>query len=196
MNAAALRSMVGLTLTDPEAAARSLIALRLPDQARWLALALVSVLTVLVMRLTLMVTPPVPLSPFGGVMYHPVSGFLIQAVTILLLALAMARVGSWFGGGGRFADALVLSVWLEFLMVLVGGAQLVLLLTAPALTLVLAIAAVGLFVWTLVRFTAALHGFTNLWAVFAGIVGTFLALAILFAGLTVMLGIAPPMESL
>ena len=196
MNASTdLTALIGLTLSDPKSVGRQLLAMKLPAEVRWLGLALVAVLTVLVMRLTVVLVPSDPMSPFGLALSNPVTGFVIQAASILLVAAAMTAAGRVFGGGGRFGDALLLMVWIEFILAILAGVQLILLVILPLAAVVLAFLAVVLFVWLIVQFAAELHGFTNLWAVLAGMIVTFFLLAITTALLLALLGIDPTMVS-
>ena len=195
MTGVAIRNLIGLTLSDPKLAARQLMAMNLPAEVRWLGLVLVAVLTILVMRLTLLVLPADGMSPFGLLLSDPVTGFAVQVGSILLVSAAMTGVGRVFGGRGRFQNALLLMVWTEFLLAILAGLQFVLLLILPLAGVILAFLAVGLFVWLIVQFAAALHGFTNLWAVLAGMIATFCLLVIATALILAFLGIDPTVLS-
>ena len=59
----------------------------------------------------------------------------------------------------------------------------------------MAFLAVGLFAWLIVQFAAALHGFTNLWAVLAGMIATFFLLAVVTALALALLGVDPTVVS-
>ena len=63
---------------------------------------------------------------------------------------------------GGFADALLLVVWLEFLLTLAQAAQMLVMFVSPPLATIIAFAALGMFLWLLAQFTAALHGFRDL----------------------------------
>lgn len=187
--------LIRLTFADPKATARHLIAMNPPAQARWLGLALVAVLTVLTMRLTVLLLPTDEMSPVGMALRNPLSGFAIQVGSILLVAAAMTGAGRVFGGRGQFQDALLLMIWTEFLLAIIACVQLVLLMVAPFAGVVLAFLAVGLFAWLIVQFAAALHGFTNLWAVLAGMIATFFLLAVVTALALALLGVDPTVVS-
>ena len=187
-----VRTLIGVTLSEPQAAARRLMSINPPMQARWLGLAFVSVVTLLLMRLMLLSVPEGELTPLGMIMGHPIGGVAIQAGSILLMAVAMAYAGRIFGGRGRFEDALMLTVWIEFILAMLSAVQFVLLLVLPLGGALLSLVAIGLFVWLMVNFTAVLHGFTRLWAVLAGMVATFVVLVLTLALLLAVLGIAPP----
>jgi hypothetical protein len=187
-----LGALIGLTLADPNRAAREIMALGLPDSARWLGLALVSVLAVLVMNLTMMVAPEADPHPMIVALRHPLTGVVVQAGSILLLAAAVAFVGGLFGGRGGFADALTLMLWLEFLMVLAGALQIAVVLTVPALAFLVSALVIFEFVWILVHFVVTLHGFTRRFMVLLGMIASFVVLALLLGLVLTVLGIAPP----
>lgn len=189
---ASLSALIALTLTDPGRAAREIMALGLPDAARWFGLALVSVLAVLVMNLTMMAAPEAAPHPMIAALRHPLGGVAVQAGSILLLAAAVAFVGGLFGGRGGFADALTLMLWLEFLMVLAGVLQLFLALALPALGFLVSVLVICAFLWILVHFIAALHGFSRRLPVFLGMIASLLVLALLLGLVLTILGIAPP----
>lgn len=195
MTGAQIKLLIRLTFADPKTAARQLITMNPPAQARWLGLALVAVLTILVMRLTVLLVPAEEMTPVGIALRNPVSGFAIQVGSILLVAAAMTGAGRVFGGRGQFQDALLLMVWTEFLLAIIAGVQLVLLMFVPLAGVVLTFLAVGLFAWLIVQFAAALHGFTNLWAVLAGMIATFFLLAVATALVLAILGIDPTVVS-
>ncbi|HQY44019.1 MAG TPA: Yip1 family protein [Paracoccaceae bacterium] len=187
-----VKALILETLRDPQAAARRIIAVDLPPQAGWLGLALVSVLALLMLRMTLMAFGgDEMLNPAGLAMRHPLWGAVFQAGFVLLTACGMAWAGRMFGGNGRFQDALFLVVWLQFILVLVSAVQFVALLILPPVGGIIALLSIPLFLWLLVSFTAALHGFSNLLLVLLGLIGAFFATAILVAILLTFAGIDP-----
>lgn len=189
-----MRFLVSETLRDPQSAARRILVAGLPAQVGWLGLALVSVLALLMLRLTLLAFGGEEmLNPAGSAMRHPVWGTLFQAVIVLMTAIVMAWAGRLFGGRGRFQDALFLVVWLQMVLVLVSVVQFAALLILPPVGGIIALLSVPLFLWLLVSFTAALHGFSNLLLVLLGLIGAFLAAAILVAILLTLAGIDPHM---
>ena len=150
------------TIRAPRAAARRIIALDLPTEARWTGLLLVAVLALLETRLAVVMMPGYDAGPIFGVVANPWYGIPVQVLSLLLIAGCMAVVGRIFGGTGNFLDALVLVIWLEFLLTLAQALQLLALLIFPPLGALIAFAALGLFLWLLAQFTAALHGFKDL----------------------------------
>lgn len=184
--------LVAETFKNPQAAARRLIAKRVPAQAVWLGLALVSVMSLMVLQLSLVaVGDGQMLNPAGTAFRQPVTGTIFQAFSILLIAVVMTFTGRVFGGKGRFMEALLLVVWLEFILTVLAGVQLVALLAIPVVGLILSVLAIPLFIWLLVSFTATVHGFQNLLLVLLGLIGVFFLTAVALAIVLVALGIDP-----
>lgn len=180
------------TFRDPQGAARRLIAIDPPMEARWLALLLVGVLAVLETRLALLAMPVGDPSPVFAVVADPWIGVPAQILSLALVAMAIAGIGRMFGGAGRFADALLLVVWLEFLLTLVQAVQMVVMFVMPPLGTLLALAAIGLFLWLMVQFIAALHGFHSRFKVFVGMVAGFILIVTAMAMLLAVFGIVAP----
>ena len=178
-------------IADPRAAARGIMLSNLPMNARWLALALVVVLSVVFGQLsvTLMMQPA---GMMGAVLTSPSISILLQAGVLLLMAIAMQQVGRMFGGEGSFPDAMLLVACLQGLMVLVQVVQIVALLLLPPLAGIISLVGFGVFLWVLTGFVAELHGFRSLLNVFGMILITAFSIAFLLAMLLAMVGVAPP----
>ncbi|MGB3315980.1 MAG: Yip1 family protein [Albidovulum sp.] len=182
------------TLRNPREAAGRLIALDPPNEARWIGLVLVSVLALIVTRIGLPLIPSEGRPAYIVLLSDPVLGVPMQIMSQLMIAGAVAAVGRVFGGRGSFADTLLLVVWLEFLMVLAQAAQVIVLLTLPPLGLLVGYAALGLFLWLLVQFTAAVHDFTHPGKVALGMIVSFVAIVVILSLVLFMLGITPTIE--
>jgi hypothetical protein len=179
------------TLRDPRAAVRRLIGFDPPVEARWLGLLLVTVLAVFVTRLSTLALPAGAEPDFVALVADPILGVPAQALSILLVAGAITAIGRVFGGQGRFADALLVVVWVQFLMALAQVAEFVVMLALPPLGAPVAIAALGLFLWVLAQAIAEIHGFQNLFKVFLGMVGGFVLVVTALAVILSALGILP-----
>lgn len=187
-----VQDLMGETFRDPKRAAERLMQMDIPMQAVWLGVALVAILAVIVVRLSVLPLPEGELTPFGQILSHPFYGPVIQAVSITMIGAVMAGVGQVFGGKGTFRNALLLFVWLEFLVVLIGIVQTIALFVLPLVGVAITVLTFALFLWIQVQFIKALHGFSNGWLVFLGMIGTLLLLSFVLALLMAMLGIAPP----
>ena len=180
----ALMGLLRQTLSDPRAAARQVMALPLPRSARWQALALVIVLSMLFGQAAVLL--------MAGQGPDALSVGLIQGAVLLALVYAVHFVGRLLGGRGAFEDGLILIAWLQGVMVAVQIAQIVALVILPPLTGLLGFLGMALFLWLLTNFVAELHGFTSLGRVFGMILLTLFGVAILLAIALQILGVQPP----
>ena len=98
---------------------------------------------------------------------------VFQTMILLGLVVAVQTIGRRAGGSGTFPDALLLLAWLQFVMIAVQIAQLVVLLVVPPLFGLVTMASLAIFMWLLVNFTMALHGFTSALKVAVGTVFAF-----------------------
>jgi hypothetical protein len=178
------------TLRAPRAGVRRLLEMDLPMEARWLGLLLVTVLSVFVTGLSLLLLPPVSEPGILALLADPYVGVPSQALSLVVAAAAIAGIGHLFGGKGGFADALLVIVWIEFLMTVAQVAELAVMLLVPPVGAVLAFAVLAWFLWVIVNAIAELHGFSNLVLVALGLVGGFvvvvIALALLLSGLGIL----------
>lgn len=179
------------TMRDPRAGIRRLLALDPPMEARWIGLLLVTVLAVFVTRLSLLLLPPAGDPGFLALVADPVVGVPAQGLSLVIAATAIAGIGQRLGGRGRFADALLVVAWLEFLMTLAQMAELFVMLLVPPLGAILVLAVLAWFLWVVVNAVAELHGFRNLFLVFLGLVLGFVAVVFALATLLALLGLLP-----
>ena len=160
---AGLLRMLALTLRAPGQAARFLIGLNLSRAVLWQALALVTVLSVLVAAIS-----PVPMPDAEavggaeGVAMTPFTSVVVLGFVMVMMAFALQITGAALGGKGSLAATLTLVVWLEVLAVAVRIVQGVGLLVAPVLGGLVWMAGVAVLFWTLINFINALHGFGSL----------------------------------
>ncbi|MCB2116279.1 MAG: YIP1 family protein [Rhodobacteraceae bacterium] len=190
--AAILAALAPETLRAPRSAARQLFDLHLPSEARWLGLCLVVVLAVIETKVALLLMPAAGEPDFMVALSDPWVALPAQAVALVLVALAVHRIGALFGGRGSFEDALLAVVWVEFLMTLAQAVQFLAILALPPLGALLAIAIVAGFLWITANFIAELHGFQSLAKVGLGMIAGFAIIVTLMAALFAALGLAPP----
>lgn len=179
------------SLREPRTAARRLFALDLPMQVRWLALLLVSVLTLIAANIMLSTVPVAEVQPWEQVWADAWTGLPIQVMSMTVFAFAIARIGALFGGTGGFADALLAVTWIQGVLLVPQGIQILLFPVAPFLASLIAIGSVVLFFWLLSQFICALHGFQNALTAFFGVLASLVVLVIVFAVVFAMLGILP-----
>jgi hypothetical protein len=184
------QSLLLRTLRDPQEAARRLLALDIPAEARWIAVLLVAVLAVISLDIALWMVPEAEPSIFS-MLANPWLGMPLQVFSILTLAAVMTGAGRPLGGRGAYADALTLVVWIEFVMVVAQAVQIASMLVLPPLSLLVSITSLVLFIWLMVHFTAVLHGLTNLGQVVLALIVGFVAVVVLAAVVLAVLGITP-----
>jgi hypothetical protein len=193
MTVANLSALVRLTLQAPREGARRIMALDLPISARWLALVLVAVGSAIGTHVSIALMPPEQREMMLSLIASPLRTALLQAGIWAVIAGLIASGGRMRGGTGSFPDALILVVWLQFILLCLQLVQVVAGIVLPILADLIGLAGLGLLVWLLTNFVAELHGFRSLVAVFAGLVagafGMVLVAAIL---LSIFVGGPPP----
>ena len=178
----ALPDLLRLTLADPRAAARALMALDLPTSTGWTALILMAVLSATLGFVGLVIAP-VEMDPaMQAVLGSPLRTAALQCVALSLTGVLAFWVGQRFGGTGRLSQSLVLVAWAQVPPLVLQLAQLVAVVIVPALAPLIGLAGFALYVVILSLFIAELHGFRSGPLVFVGllIVGFLVALAAAF----------------
>lgn len=187
-----LGNLAVLTIKEPEQGLRALQGLNLPMGSRWMALALAVCLSTLLGGIANILVPmPEAASGLVQLLTVPFSLSVMQFAALILSAFLMAHVGRMFGGNGTFADALLVTAWIEMLLVAVQAVQLVLVLVFPASVSILSIVAFGLFLYLTVMLTKALHGFNNPFLVILGLIGTMFVVGLALTILAVSFGLMP-----
>ena len=114
--AARIAALARLTLRDPAQATRALLAEGVPLPARTLGLLLVSVLSAVLASLQIGVQTE-PVEPLIAAMTaSPFRAALVQWLILGLSVLLIHGVGRLFNGRGNLPDALLIMVWLQFLL--------------------------------------------------------------------------------
>ncbi|TVS01710.1 MAG: hypothetical protein EA407_11525 [Rhodobacteraceae bacterium] len=183
LNLATVSAMVRETLTRPHEAAARLLAMNVPDDARWLGFVIVVVLSVLLGQVSVLGMGE---NGFGGGMLFMA---MFQTSVLLGMVVAVQGIGRALGGAGTFPDTLLLIAWLQFVMLVFQLAQIVALFLIPPLFGMIAVAALVVFLWMLTQFVLVLHGFTSPVKVFVGIIFSFFGVAMLMAIVLAIFGV-------
>lgn len=173
-----LISLVGDTIRAPREGARRILALGLPMSARWSALALMAVLSALLTHFSFGLMSADHKAEMALVMASPVRTAVLQGLLLLIMVHSVHWFGRLRGGKGTFADALMLVVWLQFILLCLQVTQIIAQVLVPPVGDILGIVGLVLFFWLLTHFVAELHGFTSLRMVFVSIVLTMLGVGI------------------
>lgn len=191
-----LKALLGLTFRDPEAAARLLLAQGWPVSARWMGLLVAVSVSAILSWASAQIFPLSAEDPAAilTLSHTPLAMAGLQLGAIVLAAALMAGVGRMFGGRGSFEDALLLTVWIEIVLLVVQVVQVVLSLVLPPVAGMVGILAIVLFLWLTVQFTKALHGFSSALKVFLCLIATAFVAGFVLSFLAAAFGLFPEMS--
>jgi hypothetical protein len=182
---ARIAALAQLSLQDPRAAARVLFAEDVPMAARTGGLLLMAVLSTLLLQPGFALLPPE--DAVGGFLAQsPLQLAVLQWVALMLSGFLIFRVGRAFGGQGSLADAILIVVWVQLILLGVQIVQILALILVPPLAGLIGLAGFVLSLWLMTHFIAELHGFRSLGRVFTGMVLTFFAAAFVIAAVVAM----------
>jgi hypothetical protein len=166
------QALILASFTQPREVASTLVAWNPPESARWQVMILLSVVSTLMTAAAVALAGPDSLisgEDIGG----PFGSVAIEFGINILAVFLVTGIGSLAGGQGRFADALLLMGWVQFILLLWQIPQCLALILAPPLFLPLVSIGIVLLFWLLTQFTTALHGFASPLRVFFAILGVF-----------------------
>ncbi|MES2551154.1 MAG: YIP1 family protein [Pseudomonadota bacterium] len=183
---ARLAGLAQLTLQDPKQAARVLLAEGVPLRARSAGLLLVAILSAI--TASIQITGREALDPLSAFMLaSPIRATIFQWLFLSVSVVLIHRVGRAFGGTGSFADALLIVVWLQVIMLGFQVLQLAVAPLAPAFSGLIGLVSFMIYLWLLTVFIAELHGFVARGLVFLAMVITGVAAGFLLVVLLILL---------
>ncbi|WP_295075745.1 YIP1 family protein [Tabrizicola sp.] len=183
---ARLAGLAQLTLQDPKQAARVLLAEGVPLRARSAGLLLVAILSAI--TASIQITGREALDPLSAFMLaSPIRATIFQWLFLSVSVVLIHRVGRAFGGTGSFADALLIVVWLQVIMLGFQVLQLAVMPLAPAFSGLIGLVSFMIYLWLLTVFIAELHGFVARGLVFLAMVITGVAAGFLLVVLLILL---------
>jgi Yip1 domain len=190
LSLSSLLQMARDSVQNPREGARAVLRLNPPRQARWTGLILMAVMSTVLTNLSVLMMPLEDQAMMGAFATSPLRMVVIQVAVLLIMVQAVYHVGRWRGGQGSFADALLLVGWLQFILLVLQVAQIVLQVVLPPLAEILGLLGLILFLWLLTGFVAELHGFSSTGWVFVGIMATMIGAAfVLSFALVLFLGV-------
>jgi hypothetical protein len=179
------------SVRNPKAGVARLVATDLPTPVLWTALvAVVAVSVVMGQGALLLVAGGAPSG--NAYLANPLVMWVIQLALLVVMVYAIHFVGQWMGGLGAFEDSLAIVVWLQFIMACLQVLQTVMIVFAPPIADVIGIVGLGLFLWLLTAFVAAVHGFASLGMVFVMILVSAFGITFVMSLILSVLGIATP----
>ncbi|SLN65500.1 YIP1 family protein [Roseisalinus antarcticus] len=174
------------TVTQPAQVARLILGRKLPTDALWTGLVLVTVLSVLMVAIMGALVPSSPEAMAATVRITPFTYAVILGGSLVITIFALHFTGQMLGGQGALADTLALMVWLQVLLLVLQVAQLIVSLILPGLGSLVAIATLAVALWVLVNFINEAQRFGSLPRAALTLI---LALLGVGLGLSVLLGI-------
>ncbi len=180
-----------LTLKAPKEAARHLLALELPAQALWMALALVSVVTSMVFS-GLLQMAPMPADEMGDLIRGtpaydaPLIFALLQWARAVVSVFVLYWVGTVFGGQGRLVDVLAVMTWLQAVTFVLMLGIVVLGVILPFVSSLLILAMAVWWVWAVISALDVAHAFDSMVKSAAVLIVSVIGATI---GLTIFLGV-------
>lgn len=191
--APSLLSMIRESVTEPQETAHRLLALRPRTAVVVQAAVLVAVLDALILGLLGGGALMMP-TPEGQLALSPFFHVAVLLASLILSAGALQVGGQILGGKGRFAEALLLVVWLEILTLAIQLATLLASLVLPPLGALIGVLGLAVLLWCVVHFARALHGFAGygrtIAALLLGAIVVILGMSLLLA----MLGFGGPAD--
>jgi len=171
-------------LTQPREAATTLMSMGVPRAALWPAFG------VLVAVASILTYVTAPANPATGATISPFSLAIISGVAGAASVFAIWKVGEMMEGKGSLEETLLLTVFLQSLLLAGQVVELGIFLISPALASLFGFA---LLVWAFVlnlNFVAALHGFGSLWKALGCFLLATMAVAVVLLVVMAFLGIS------
>lgn len=176
------------TVKSPREAAETLLSMGIPRAALGPAVLLVVVLSIILALINTILSPLPP----EAMAITPITLGMLQFAILMLTTFSIFWVGRMFGGTGRFDEALLLVIWLQFIMVCLQVVQTLLILVATTIAALVGVVGMALFFFLLTHFIAVLHGFRSLGKVFAMILAIAFGLVVGSSIILAMLGVTIP----
>jgi len=178
--ASSLLHMIRDSVAEPQEMADRLLAQRPRTRIVLEGALLVSVLDALLLGILGGGMASMP-TPQGEMAFSPFAHTAVLLASLILSAGALQVGGQMLGGKGRFAEALMLVVWLEVLAIVIQAATLLVALALPPLAGLLGVLGLAVLIWCVVHFARALHGFPG----YGRTIG-----ALLLGGVVVVIGVS------
>lgn len=183
-----LFGMAMQTIPEPRKVARDLFDLNLPRSALWTLLILVLVVsTAFGVAIGILFPPPEELA--GTLFAQPLMAGIAESSIAIIGVFLIYWVGRALGGAGRFEDAIMTILWMEWILILFEMLTVLFMLFAPTIGLMFWVMGMVSSFWVLSHFTAELHGFSSALSVFFGIFITLLIVLLVVSVILTMAGV-------
>jgi hypothetical protein len=184
-----LVAMAWRSVKNPREGAAEILALGVPREALWPALALVVVLSILLANVTalLLAGDAAAAMPVG-----PAATGFIQLALLVVMVFAVFWIGRAMGGTGSFEESVLIVAWLQFIMVCLQVVQAGILVISTPVAEIFGLLGALVFLWLLTNFVAVLHGFSSLFQVFVMILVSAFGIAFGLSIILTLIGVTMP----
>lgn len=176
---------------EPSEMARKVVALDLPREALWMALALIAVINVLLLSGLQFLSPAPVAFADSAFALAPFAYVSIIGIFLALFVGGTYYVGKLLGGTGQLISTLAIIVWFQSISLTLEAIQLVLVLVSPAIASIFGMLSLGALIWCFVNFVNVLHGFNNLGKASVAIVLALISTAMIAGIILAVLGVGP-----
>lgn len=153
-------NLVGQTFRDPAGVAGEIVKLRLPHAIGWMALGLVTVVTVIIISLERLIPGrPEMLTDLGG---NPFLDVLFLGAMTVVFIFVLYYAGLAMGGKGTFGGTLLIMTWFQAIVLVLVAVQMLAVLLVPSVATLISLVGFGLQLWCLMHFLNVLHDFNSL----------------------------------
>lgn len=180
--------LIGTTITMPDAAAREILRLRPDPQTIFQALCLATVLSVLMTALLELAVPTPPELADQMVQITPFAYAVVLMGALLALSVTLHWTGASLGGQGQLDDTVAAVTWLQFVLLVLQGGQVILSLVSPLLGGLAAMASILVLLWSLINFMDVIHGFGSRFKAAGVVMVAFVGVAIGLGLILTMIG--------
>ncbi|KAA9009291.1 Yip1 family protein [Histidinibacterium aquaticum] len=187
-SAGSLARLLMETVRQPREVARFIIGQGYSREVLWMGLVLVTLISVLLVAVFSVLLPPPPPEAPERIVLTPLTYATILGGSLVITVFALHYTGLMLGGEGRLEDTLALMVWLQFLLVVLQAAQVVLAIALPALGAYAAIVSVGIALWVLVHFINEAQRFESLGRAVLTLVAALLGVGVGLSTLLAVIG--------
>ena len=183
LSASSILRLLLFTLREPRAAANLLMDQNLPREVIWPSMMLVAVVSSVLYAIQSLLEP----AGAGSLVLTPVGVALFSVFSMVAIATSIQLIGSAFGGAGGFWNALILITFMQAVLISLQILQSAVSILTTAFSGLFMMVGLGVTLWLLINFTAALHGYSSLSKAFGVVVLAFFATGFVLA---IALGIA------
>lgn len=174
------------TLRQPREAAQTVFQFELDRWSLWLALTLISVVSVLFSEFTMLFVPPEMIAAGGPLPSSPVLLAVVIWGLLVISVFVTHYVGRAFDGQGALNDSLKTVIWMQIVLLVLQVVQIALFLISPVIAILFGWFGALYVLFVFLVFIQVLHGFKSLGGVVAGALVTFIGLML---GIALIIGV-------